>query len=196
MVSTNQKKLSHGKIGEAAVYARCWMHGIPAYFTGGLKVNFAGSDLIVDTTDPRRKLWIQVKTGYPTCKNYVYLTQSAGERDLTQPKFVADFVVFVNLDAEVARKHTHNGELDFSALSYYVVPRDDANGLFCEALRGEADRPKRDGTTRSLTNVAVEIPHADMERYRDAWRLLKQADGVCSIEMLDRTPTDSKSRQP
>jgi hypothetical protein len=117
-MSTNQKKLSHGKSGEAAVCARCWMHGIPAYSKGGLRANFAGSDLIVDTTDPRRKLWIQGKTGYPTRRNSVYLTQSAGDRDLTLPKFVADFVVFVNLDAEAARKHTHNGELDFSALSY------------------------------------------------------------------------------
>jgi len=53
-----RKSHSHGKIGEAAVYAKCWMHGIPAYFTGGLRSNFAGSDLIVETTDARKKLWV------------------------------------------------------------------------------------------------------------------------------------------
>jgi hypothetical protein len=62
-----RKLQSHGKIGEAATYAKCWMHGIPPYHTGGLRSNFAGSDLIVDTADPRQKLWIQVKTGAPTC---------------------------------------------------------------------------------------------------------------------------------
>jgi hypothetical protein len=41
------------------------MHGITAYFTGGLRNNFAGSDIIVETKDPRRKLWVQMKTGAP-----------------------------------------------------------------------------------------------------------------------------------
>jgi hypothetical protein len=46
-----RKTQSHGKTGEAAVTAKCWMHGIPAYNTSGLRANFAGSDLIVDTSD-------------------------------------------------------------------------------------------------------------------------------------------------
>ena len=95
------------------------MHGILAYSTGSLKANFAGSDLlIVDAADPRRKLWVEVKTGFPTRKNHVYLTQSAGEKDLTHPKFAADFVVFVNLDAKAAKAHIHDGALDFQHLSY------------------------------------------------------------------------------
>lgn len=32
-----RKTQSHGKIGEAAVTAKCWMHGIPAYNTRGLR---------------------------------------------------------------------------------------------------------------------------------------------------------------
>lgn len=175
----NRKTLSHGRIGEAAVYAKCWMYGIPAYFTGGLKMNFAGSDLIVDTENQRRKRWIQVKTGFPTRKNYAYLTQSTGEKDLTQPKFTVDFVVFVNLDATAAKNHTHNGQLDFRDLSYYVVPRDDANHLFRQALQGEAERPKRDGSKRKLANLAVEVPSATLEPYRDKWQLLKQTGDDC-----------------
>jgi hypothetical protein len=33
-----RKQQSHGKIGEAAVAAKCWMHGIPAYNTAGLRL--------------------------------------------------------------------------------------------------------------------------------------------------------------
>jgi len=149
------------------------MHGIRAYFTGSLKTNFAGSDLVImDAIDSRRKLWVEVKTGYPTRKNHVYLTQSAGETDLTRPKFMADFVVFVNLDARTARAHAHDGALDFQHLSCFVVPRNDANHLFLAALQREADRPERDGTQRMLGNVAVEVSCAIMEKYRDAWALI------------------------
>jgi len=194
-MSGNLKIRSHGKIGEAAVYAKCWMHGIPAYFTGGLKINFAGSDLILDTVDPRRKLWVQVKTGYPTRKNYAYLTQATSEKDLTQPKFTADFVVFVNLYDKVAKSHTHNVELDFHNLSYYVVPRDAANRLFREALKGEADRPKRDGTKRKLGNLAGEVQYATMEQYRDAWILLKQADGDNALSGIDTEAASTDMQQ-
>jgi hypothetical protein len=31
-----RKQQSHGRIGEAAVVAKCWMHGIPAYNTAGI----------------------------------------------------------------------------------------------------------------------------------------------------------------
>jgi len=93
-----RKQQSHGKIGEASVAAKCWMHGIPAYNTAGLRANFAGSDLLVDTSDPTRKLLIQVKTGYNPSPDWVYMTQCAGEHELEKPKFVSDFVVFVNLD--------------------------------------------------------------------------------------------------
>lgn len=181
----NLKRQSHGKIGEAAVYAKCWIHGILAYFTGSLKTNFAGSDLVImDATDPQRKLWIEVKTGFPTRKNHVYLTQSAGETDLACPKFMADFVVFVNLDAKAARTHTHDGTMDFQHLSYYVVPRDDANSLFRAALQGKADRPKRDGTKRKLGNVAVEVPCVTTGQYRDAWAILKLLGGSSRLATL------------
>src|SRR5947208_2555920 len=77
-----RKTQSHGKIGEAAVTAKCWMNGIPAYNTGGLRANFAGSDLIVDTEDPKRKLLIQVKAGYSPRNDQIYLTQCKGEMEL------------------------------------------------------------------------------------------------------------------
>src|SRR5687767_1314545 len=63
-----------------------------AYNTAGLRANFAVSDLLVETDDPRKKLLIQVKTGFPTKRDSVYLTQASGEEDLTKPKFVSDFV--------------------------------------------------------------------------------------------------------
>jgi hypothetical protein len=173
-MAASAKQLSHGRIGEAAVYAKCWMHGIQAYFTGVLKHNFPGSDLLV-ATDRLQKRWIEVKTGYSVQKDGVYLTQSSGEDDLKKHKFTADFVVFVNLDPESAKKHTHNGELDFSDLAYYVVPRDEANRIFREALQRDADRPKKDGTKRSLKNVAVHASLKEIERFRDAWNLLKQS---------------------
>ena len=61
---------------------------------GGLRSNFAGSDLIVETKGPRRKLWVQVKAGAPLLKEHVYLTQCAGDHDLEIQKFDADFVIF------------------------------------------------------------------------------------------------------
>lgn len=172
---TLSKSLSHGRIGEAAVSAKCWMHGIPAYNTGGLRANFAGSDLIIETGDPRKKLWVQVKTGAPIEKDRVYLTQCAGESDLKEEKFQADFVIFVNLDLKAAKSHLHDGSLDFNNLSYYVVPRKQANSLFFEAVKTAADKPKRDGHPRKLTNLAVHVPNKFMEKYRDAWAQLKTA---------------------
>ena len=171
------KSRSHGRIGEAAVFAKCWMHGIPAYSTGGLRSNFAGSDLIVETADPRKKLWVQVKTGASTLKDHVYLTQGT-EEDLSEAKFKTDFVVFVDLDLRTAKSHSHDGTLDFSSMSYYVVPVKEANRLFRAALERLATKPKRDGTPRKLTNIGVVVPNASMEQYRDAWDSLKSASGA------------------
>jgi hypothetical protein len=172
-MATLSKSQSHGRIGEAATYAKCWMHGIPAYYTGGLRANFAGSDLIVDTVDPRRKLWIQVKAGAPILKDHVYLTQCAGDTDLGGNKFSADFVVFVNLDVKFAKSHSHDGSLDFPALSFYVVPVAQANSIYREALQGWADKPKRDGDRRKLSNMAVHVRSEVMAEFRDAWHQLK-----------------------
>jgi hypothetical protein len=152
------------------------MHGIPAYYTGGLRANFAGSDLIVDTDDPRRKLWVQVKTGAPTLKDRVYLTQCTGDADLAGNKFSADFVVFVNLDVKLAKSHSHDGSLDFPALSFYVVPVDKANSIYQEALQGEADKPKGNGDRRKLSNMAVQVHSDRMAKFRDAWHQLKAKD--------------------
>lgn len=168
-----RKSLSHGKIGEAATFAKCWMHGIPAYFTSGLRSNFAGSDLIIDTKEPRIKLWVQVKTGAPIVKNHVYLTQCAGERDLTATKFESDFVVFVNLELKHS-KHTHEGELGFEHLSFYVVPADEANNIYLKWVKHMHEKPKRDGGARKLANMAVHVPVDEMQKYRDAWALLKR----------------------
>lgn len=171
-----RKQQSHGKIGEAAVSAKCWMYGIPAYNTAGLRANFAGSDLLVDTNDPTRKLLIQVKTGYNPSSDWVYMTQCSGEQELDRPKFVSDFVVFVNLDKKAGTKHTHNGELDFQHLTYYVVPRDSANSLYLAALKREHARPLiKTGEQRKLGNLAVNVAAVDMAMFKDAWQLIKQA---------------------
>ncbi|ABM96794.1 hypothetical protein [Methylibium petroleiphilum] len=168
-----RKQQSHGRIGEAAVSAKCWMNGIPAYNTAGLRANFAGSDLLVDTADPRKKLLIQVKTGYPSKPEYVYFTQTSGEQDLTRDKFVSDFVVFVNLDKKAASTHGHRGELDFAHLLYFVVPRDDANRLYREFVQREFDRPLKRGGQRSLTNMSVYVPVDQMAPYKDGWHLIR-----------------------
>lgn len=171
-----RKQQSHGKIGEAAVSAKCWMHGIPAYNTAGLRANFAGSDLLVSTDDPTRKLFIQVKTGYTPSADWVYMTQCKGEKELDCAKFDSDFVVFVNLDKKVGTKHTHNGELDFQHLSFYVVPRDRANALYSDAVRREHVRPLiKTGGQRKLGNLAVNIEAAAMAEFKDAWYLIRQA---------------------
>jgi len=110
---TLRKTQSHGRIGEAAVAAKCWMHGIAAYSTGGLRANFAGSDLIIDTDNPKTKKLVQVKSGYSPAKDRVYLTQCKGDSDLTGDKFVSDFVVFVNIDKKVGSSHSHDCSLGF-----------------------------------------------------------------------------------
>lgn len=167
-----RKTVSHGRIGEAVVTAKCWMHGIPAHNTNGLRANFAGSDLIVDTADPRRKLLVQVKSGYARASQ-VYFTQATGVEDLEVAKFKADFVVFVNIDEKVGQQHAHDGKLQFDHFSFFVVPVDDANRLFRDAVRREFERPKKDGGVRSLSGLAVYATPGTMEPYRDAWQLLR-----------------------
>jgi hypothetical protein len=169
------KTQSHGRIGEAVVTAKCWMHGIAAYNTAGLRANFAGSDLLVDTKDPRQKLLIQVKTGYCKSGDWVYTTQCGGEKELTVAKFVSDFVVFVNIDFEAGSKHQHDGTLDFKHLTFYVLPRDPANRLYQAAVKREYDRPLKTGGRRKLGNLAVYVASSEMEQYRDAWGLITTA---------------------
>jgi hypothetical protein len=169
------KKTSHGKIGEAAALAQCWMNGIPAHGTGGLRSNFAGSDLIVETAHPRVKLWVQVKTGAPVRRDYVYLTQCAGDDEPHRDKFAADFVVLVNVEAKQAAAHRHDGQLRFEHLSFYVLPCDVANDLYRAALQREYARPKRDGGRRRLVNLAVDVPASQVAGFRDAWHLLRGA---------------------
>jgi len=180
-----RKSQSHGRIGEAATYAKCWMNGIPAYHTGGLRANFAGSDLIVETSDPRTKLWIQVKTGAPILKGHVYVTQCAGDGDLKLDKFESDFLVLVNLDTRKAQQHKHDGSLGFEHLSFYVVPRSEANRIYRKAVQHWANKPKRDGGRRKLGNMAVHIPAEDMEQYREAWQLVHAA----TAKSLQPAPT-------
>jgi hypothetical protein len=170
-----RKTQSHGRIGEAAVSAKCWMHGIAAYNTAGLRANFAGSDLIVDTRDPRRKLLIQVKTGFSPSTDWVYFTQCTGEHELTEDRFVSDFVVLVNLDKKVGMAHEHLGELDFQHLTFYVVPREAANRLYLAAVRREHERPLKNGGVRKLGNMAVNVSVTEMAPYLNAWSLLRAA---------------------
>jgi hypothetical protein len=170
-----RKTQSHGTIGEAAVTAKCWMYGIPACNTAGLRANFAGSDLIVDTADPTKKLLIQIKTGYSPSGEWVYMTQCGGEHELTRDKFVSDFVVFVNLDRKAANAHQHDGELDFQHLIFYVVPRADANRLYRAAVKRDYDRPLKTGGVRKLGNMAVNVSAAEIAPFRDAWNLIRRA---------------------
>ena len=153
--------------------AKCWMNGIPAHNTNGLRANFAGSDLIVDTPNPRKKLLIQVKTGYSPTKNQVYLTQASGDGDLSNDKFKADFVVFVNMDKKAGESHKHDGTLKFEHLKFYVVPEVTANAIFRKAVQRDYDKPLlKSAERRKLTNMAVNVPAEDMEQYQDAWHLI------------------------
>jgi hypothetical protein len=156
------------------------MNGIPAHNTNGLRANFAGSDIIVDTKDPRTKLLVQVKAGFCPAKEGVYLTQASGDDDLTKDKFHADYVVFVNIDKKIGEAHTHRGTLDFAHLSYYVVPAEDANTLFREAVKREYAKPliKTPEKKRSLANMAVNVAPQAMLKYRDAWQILR-GEALC-----------------
>jgi hypothetical protein len=169
-----RKTQSHGKIGEAAAAAKCWMNGIPAYNTAGLRSNFAGSDLIIDIDDPTRKLLVQVKTGYSPGRDQVYLTQCKGECDLIENKFVADFIVFVNLDREAGNAHQHDGTLGFEHLTFYVVPREVANRVYMRAVNREYDRPLRTGGRRKLGNMAVVVPLDELAPYKEAWLQIRE----------------------
>lgn len=167
-----RKTQSHGRIGEAAVTAKCWMYGVRAYNTAGLRANFAGSDLLVETGDLRHPLLVQVKTGYSPADNQVYLTQCRGDADLTDDRFVSDFVVFVNLDRKVASRHQHDGALGFEHLRFFVVPCEAANRAYREAVRRDFERPLKAGGQRKLENMSVNVPLAELAVYEDAWRLL------------------------
>lgn len=184
-----RKTQSHGRIGEAAVTAKCWMHGIPAYNTGGLRANFAGSDIIVDTDDPKRKLLVQVKSGYSPRADQVYLTQCKGEEDLIKEKFVADFVVFVNIDKKAANSHLHDGSLDFEHLIYFVVPRDVANHAYMEAVKRDHAKPLRNGGKRVLANMAVNVERKELEQYHEAWHLIR-GQSVPVVEVEQVVPPD------
>jgi hypothetical protein len=169
-----RKTQSHGRIGEAAVTAKCWMHGIPAHNTNGLRANFAGCDLIADTDDPRRKILIQVKTGYSPTRGQVYLTQATGEADLTEDRFHADFVVFMNIDKKAGEGHSHDGSLDFEHFTYYIVPVEAANELFRSAVKREYARPLiKTGGQRKLANMAVNVDPESVAVYKDNWRQLR-----------------------
>lgn len=172
---TLRKTQSHGRIGEAAVTAKCWMNGVPAHNTNGLRANFAGSDLIIDTEDPRRKLLIQVKTGFSPTKGQIYLTQATGEADLTEDKFHADFVVFVNIDKKAGEAHQHRGTLGFEHLTFYVVPVENANEVFKKAVQRERARPlvRTPEKERKLTYLAVNVEPEVLNKYKDAWQLLR-----------------------
>lgn len=153
-----RKTQSHGRIGEAAVAAKCWMNGIPAYNTGGLRANFAGSDLIIDTEDPKIKRLVQVKTGYSPTKDKVYLTQCKGDCDLVGNKFVSDYVVFVNIDKKAGSSHSHDGSLGFEHLTFYVAPRSAANSIYLAAVKRDHAIPLRTGGVRKLAHMASPFP--------------------------------------
>jgi hypothetical protein len=117
---------------------------------------------------------VQVKTGYSPASRQVYLTQASGEQDLTGPKFKANFVVFVNIEKKAGQAHQHRGTLDFQHFSFFVVPAKAANKLFREAVQREYDRPLiKTGERRKLTNLAVYVEPQMLEKYRNAWHLLR-----------------------
>ena len=63
--------------------------------------------------------------------------------------------------------------MNFDALSYYVVPVKQANRIYLEDLTAWAHKPKRDGGKRKLSNMAVHTLAERMEKFKDAWHLLK-----------------------
>jgi hypothetical protein len=146
------KSQAHGQIGESAVIAKCWMNGLAAYRTGSLTTHFAGADVVVARARPERPVWIEVKSGYPVKRDHVYLTQFSSDD-----------------------KHQCDDKLDFSDLSFYVVPRDDANALFHAMVDREANTVKRDGKPRSLRNLAVHAPTHEMKRFYNAWGNIRDA---------------------
>lgn len=110
--------------------------------------------------------------------DWVYMTQCTGEHELGKSRFVSDFVVFVNIDKKAGTKHTHNGEMDFHHLTFYVVPRQEANALYIKALQREHERPLiKTGGQRKLGNLAVHVAAADMAQFKDAWHLIRNAGG-------------------
>jgi hypothetical protein len=108
----------------------------------------------------------------------VYLTQS-GEQDLTEHKFAADFVVFVNFDGQVAEAHLHDGKLDFKHLTFYVVPCAEANRIYLAAVKRQyavpITRGLKKGGVRSLRNMDVNAPASEMARFKNAWNLIHSA---------------------
>jgi hypothetical protein len=168
-----RKQQSHGRIGEAAVSAKCWMHGIPAYNTGGLRANFAGSDLIIDTPNPKIKKLVQVKTGYAPANDKVYLTQCKGEIDLEVDKFVADFVVFVNIEKKIASTHSHDGAFGFEHLEFYIVPQVEANAIYKAAVHRDYAKPLKTGGRRKLGNMSVVVTKSEMSQFLNAWQVMR-----------------------
>ena len=69
----------------------------------------------------------------------------------------------------------HDGSLDFQSLSFYIVPGKQANLMYQEAVKVLAAKPKRDGGSRKLGNMAVHVPNDDMAGYKNAWGQLKSA---------------------
>jgi hypothetical protein len=56
-------------------------------------------------------------------------------------------------------------------IEYYIAPPDELEKLVLPLARAYADRPKRDGTPRSIA-FRKELPRQDLLPWRDAWRLL------------------------
>ena len=88
---------------------------------------------------------------------------------------IRDFVAFVNMDEKIGSKHQHDGTLKFEHFSFFVVPVEDANRLYREAVQRDYAKPKRDGGVRSLSGMAVYASPGTMEPYREAWHLLREA---------------------
>ena len=93
---------------------------------------------------------------------------------MTEDKFRADFVVFVNIDKKTGESHDHRGTLNFEHLIYYVVPVEVANTAFRTAVQREYDRPLlKSPEKRKLTNLAVYVAPECLSKYKDAWQLLR-----------------------
>ncbi len=105
------------------------------------------------------------------------MTQCSGDQELNVSKFVADFIVFVNLHKKVGSTHQHMGELSFEHLIFFVVPRDEANQLYAAALKREHSRPLiNGGGQRKMGNLAVNVESSEMAKYKDAWQLIREAN--------------------
>ncbi len=101
------------------------------------------------------------------------MPSAKGEVDLTEEKFVSDFVIFVNIDKKAGTSHQHDGTLRFDHVAFYAVSREAANKIYKTAVQRDYAIPLWARGTRKLANIAVTVPGNEMSQYLEAWYLMR-----------------------